>query len=108
MMSVSLRRQNGSIILAFEGEMDIATVDQVRGPLGDAMAEQVPVVLDLTECTFIDSNGIHLLRDVARLERARDGAGAGFTLVGAQGQVRRVLEIVGVDRVVRFADTVAA
>ena len=108
MTAVSRQRRNGSIVVEFEGELDIVTVGELRERLDEAMAEQVPVVLDLAECTFIDSNGIHLLLDVARLERNRNGAGAGFTLTGVQGHVRRVLETVRVDRVVKLADSVAA
>lgn len=78
-------------VLAFEGDLDLASVaDFVR-----AVAEAVPrlVVLDLSGVRFIDSSGIHAVVR-ARLERA-SGDGQVQIVVARGSAVERVLEMTG-------------
>ena len=43
------------------GELDLATVDEVRARLDELRAEGRSVVLDLDELSFMDSTGIRLV-----------------------------------------------
>jgi anti-anti-sigma factor len=54
------------------GELDLATVDEVRARLEALRAEGRPVVLDLDQLTFMDSTGIRLVLEAVR-HRERDG-----------------------------------
>ncbi len=63
------------------------------------------VVLDLGDVTFVDSTAIAAIIDVGK--RARR-AGALVTVVCDDENVRRVLELVGLGRMVPLADTVTA
>ena len=57
------------------------------------------MLIDLTECEFIDSTGIALIvRAWQRLDRDADGEGSGrLVICSGNDQVRRVLEITGLE-----------
>ena len=63
------------------------------------------VVLDLGDVTFVDSAAIAAIVEAGK--RARR-AGAVVTVVSDDPNVRRVLELVGVGRMLPLADTVTA
>ena len=98
----SLDRAPGTVIVALRGEVDVATVDQVRVALGDAIAAQPrTVVVDLADLSFIDSTGLGAL--VAGFQRARD-AGIAFRLARPSRGVRQVLVLSGLLEVVELTD----
>jgi anti-anti-sigma factor len=88
-------------VLSIEGEIDIATVDQLRGALEDALAEYPRVVVDMAGVTFIDAAGMRVLLEVGE---SRNGSGP-LTLVDAP-RVAWLLKMVGLEDVpsIRFRD----
>jgi anti-anti-sigma factor len=64
-----------------------------------ASGEGTQVVIDLTECDFIDSTGIALIvRSWQRLDSGGEGGGKGhLVLCCINTQVRRLLRITGVE-----------
>ena len=76
----------------------MAHASEVAGLLDDLAAGGNPVVVDLTSLEFIDSSGIHALvrprSDNARIE-----------LVCPPGNVRRVLEVTKLERVLQVHDS---
>ncbi len=72
------------------GELNRLEADRVRDALS-AMAGQT-VTVDLAELRFLDSAGISALLIA---ERSITGRGCRMVVQGAQGGVRRVLEVVG-------------
>ncbi len=75
------------------GELDLSSVDDLGAALdpGEGGSE---VVVDLTECTFLDSSAIRtLLAGVRDIE----SAGGRVAVVAQPDGVRRTLEIAGVD-----------
>jgi anti-anti-sigma factor len=85
----------GGTDVAIFGELDLATVDQVRDALSGAIAAEGPVVIDLRACGFVDSRGIGALVQAALRLRER---GRRLTLRGAQPRVMRILEVAGLTR----------
>ena len=83
------RRNGDRTVLAIHGELDLATVDDVRARLDALRAERRPVVLDLDSLEFMDSTGIRLV-----LQAAQDGAQTGwdFSITRGSYAVRRVFE----------------
>jgi anti-sigma B factor antagonist len=85
----------GEGLARIRGELDLATVPELERIVGDASATNL-LILDLTDCTFLDSSAVRvLLETAAKVERA----GGGLALVAPDGGIRRVLEISGVDTV---------
>ena len=92
--------EDGVRVIAVRGELDLGTASELEGPLDEAIAAgDASVLIDLTECEFIDSTGIALIvRAWQRLDRAADGAGDGRVVICSYNeQVRRVLEITGLE-----------
>ena len=87
-------------VIAVKGELDLSTASDLERPLDDAVSSgDASVLIDLSECEFIDSTGIALIvRAWQHLDRAADGDGSGrVVLCSHNDQVRRVLEITGLE-----------
>ena len=65
------------------------------------------MLIDLTDCEFIDSTGIALIvRAWQRLDSAADGeSNGGVVICSANDQVRRVLEVTGLELSIPIHDT---
>jgi anti-anti-sigma factor len=89
----------GATVVRVDGELDMATA----GPLVDAVAElpagHEPVVLDLSNVSFLDSSGMRALLEVS--DRAADG-GRAIGLLHPSAAVTRLLDLV--DLRARFAE----
>jgi len=91
---------DGVRVIAVRGELDLGTASELEGPLDEAIAAgDSSVLIDLTDCEFIDSTGIALIvRAWQRLDRSADGEGNGRVVICSYNeQVRRVLEITGLE-----------
>jgi anti-anti-sigma factor len=84
---------HGSTLVKVSGELDLATSSQLDAALESTSADG-KVVIDLTECEFLDSSAIRsLLAGAARSE----SAGGSLSLVAPDQRIRRVLEIANVE-----------
>ena len=91
---------DGVRVIVVRGELDLSTASDLEGPLEDAISSHDgSVLIDLTDCEFIDSTGIALIvRAWQRLDSSADGEGNGRVVIcSANDQVRRVLEITGLE-----------
>ena len=75
------------------GELDLATVPILMEAVADAPATTRGLVLDLDGLTFLDAAGIRALLDLARVRE-----GQLLWLRHPWGEVGRMLELVGLDR----------
>lgn len=96
---VRSEQQDGVFVITVEGELDMNTATDLERELeGPVNAAQAPLLIDLTSCEFIDSTGIAL---VVRSWQALDGDGNGrFALCGIGHQVKRVLDITGLEQTI--------
>jgi anti-anti-sigma factor len=98
--AIASELDDGVRVIAVRGELDLSTAPELEGPLEEATATgDATVLIDLTECEFIDSTGIALIvRAWQRLDRAAEGEGRGRVVIcSGNEQVRRVLEITGLE-----------
>ncbi len=77
-------------VVSLHGQLDLANADRVRDAIIGAAGSTV--VVDLSDLQFLDSSGIAAL--LSARSRITD-TGHGFEVRGAQGIVRRVLEVTG-------------
>jgi anti-sigma B factor antagonist len=77
-------------VVSLHGELDIASAPDLKSELGSLTAPIVTV--DLADLKFMDSAGITALVGARNATVARGGS---FRLQGAEGSVRRVIEITG-------------
>jgi len=83
--------------ISVRGELDLSTAPELNGPLNRVLEEgEDSVLIDLSRCEFIDSTGIALIvRAWQRLNTGGDGRG--LVICSQNDQVRRVLEITGLE-----------
>jgi anti-sigma B factor antagonist len=78
------------------GELDLATAPRLDEALAALTADVI--VVDLSGCTFLDSAGIRALVGTARM---LDEADRGLRVVAGDTGILRLLEITGVDTLIR-------
>lgn len=100
--TVTTGEQLGMTVVRVVGELDLSTVPCFDGELSACLGTG-RVVVDLTECSFIDSSA---LRSLVVAKRAADEAGGSFGLVAPTPAIRRVLQVASLDQVIQVADTV--
>ena len=86
------------MVVALDGELDLATAPAVERALRDLIEDQghLDVVLHLGEVSFIDSIGVRTVLDARGSLCKRNGR---FTIAEPSAAVRRVLTILGLDAV---------
>ncbi|HEY7256919.1 MAG TPA: STAS domain-containing protein [Solirubrobacterales bacterium] len=92
--------EGGIRAFTVRGELDMSTAPELEDSLEKVVTgEQAQVVIDLTECDFIDSTGIALIvRSWQRLDGGGEGGGSGkLVLCCDNTQVMRLLQITGVE-----------
>ncbi len=89
---VRSQQSDGSLVIAFAGELDLANADTAENALESSLANGAPVIVDMRELEFIDSTGIALL--VSTLSRNEDGTRVSF-IPSDFPAVTRVLELTG-------------
>jgi anti-sigma B factor antagonist len=82
----------GAVVVKATGELDLMTVSQLEAVLKEAMAGKADIELDLSRLDFIDSTGVHLVLGVYDTS-LRDGWD--FAIVGANADVMRAFELLG-------------
>lgn len=94
---------DGVLVIAVNGELDLNTAPQLEERLETALAANGSgLLLDLSGCEFIDSTGIGLIvRAWQRLDANPEGGDARLALCGLSDQVRRLLEITGLESSIR-------
>ena len=98
--------QPGVLVVAPNGEIDLASAPQLRQGLENA-EERVTtgLVIDLRSVTFIDSTGIGELVGCHRRSRDRD---LPLAFVVPDGTIRKILNVTGMDSVFDLHDAEAA
>jgi anti-anti-sigma factor len=89
--------ENGVRAIAVHGELDLSTAPVLEGPLKEVLdSGEGSLLIDLSRCEFIDSTGIALIvRAWQRLDSGENGRS--LVLCSQNDQVRRVLEITGLE-----------
>ena len=92
------RHADGRVWLKLTGELDLATAPRLADRLHQLRAENRTVVVDLSGVEFMDSSGLHVLFDA--VADARTGRWTLDVHGDLSPQVRRVFELMGLERVI--------
>jgi anti-sigma B factor antagonist len=80
--------------------------EELRSELRAAVeADTSGIVVDLTECEFIDSSAIRALL-LSREEKNRNPGGESLAVAASSDQILRILEVMGLDKVLPVEPTV--
>lgn len=105
-LGLSTRAENRSVIVAVEGELDIATADDLREHIQAAIDDHGPwLILDLSALEFMDSSGLNAIINAYRTVRDAEGA---LALAALNERVTKVVRLVGLHRQVPVHKTVSA
>ena len=99
---------DGVRVVAVRGELDLSTAPGLQETLDSALEDpRASILIDLSECEFIDSTGIALIvRAWQRLEGdGSSGSGVRLAVCADGDQVRRVLEVSGLDQSIPLRPT---
>lgn len=96
MNHIACERHAAFLLLRLEGEVDLSWSQQVRNELLDALEQRLPVGVELSAVSYIDSSGIAALVEGFQKARTR---GCRFALVAVSDAVRAVLELARLDQV---------
>ena len=96
-MELEIQNQSDQIThLALQGRLDTAGVGEVElGFTAHTVPRAKPLLLDMSEVTFLSSLGLRMLLTVAK---ALDRRGAKMVLLSPQPAVREVLKLSGFDQ----------
>lgn len=86
--------QGDVVIVAVHGDVDMATASELSATITRQFGPEVPVVLDCSQISFLDSMGLSALVEADRRAKA---VGARLLLSGPSAPVRRVMELSGTE-----------
>jgi anti-sigma B factor antagonist len=93
-------------VVTVRGEVDMSHEEELRGELRNAVAADAKgIVVDLTECEFIDSTGVRSLLLSREAQHPEEG-GERLSVAASSEQILRILTVMGVDRVIPIRPTV--
>jgi anti-sigma B factor antagonist len=93
-------------VVRVRGEVDMSHEDELRSELRAAVAADARgIVVDLTECEFIDSTALGIL--VGANKQLRKLAG-GVSIISAEHDIRKMFEITGLDSMFAIHPSLAA
>lgn len=95
-MKHEIRESGGHTVVAFEGDVDLDSSPAARKILLDCVKLKRPVVVDMSQVSYIDSSGVASL--VESLQAARK-ASLGFALAAVSESAMRVLQLARLDKV---------
>jgi anti-anti-sigma factor len=93
-------------VVRVRGEVDMSHEEELRGELRQAVAADAKgIVVDLTECEFIDSSGVRALLLSREAPGSQEGS-EGLSVAASSEQILRILTVMGIDRVIPIRPTV--
>ena len=96
----------GVRVVRVAGEVDMSHEEELSGELRSAVDAKAPgVVVDLTECEFIDSTGVRALLLSREAQESKQGTVRLAVAVSSE-QILRILSVMGIDRVIPIRPTV--
>lgn len=105
-MSVaSVKEEQGRIVIALAGEIDLENAGEVRKALLASLKQKMDLLIDLSAVTYIDSSGIASLVEGLQVARKQKNE---LSLVSVSARALRVLELARLDKVFTIHADVSA
>jgi anti-anti-sigma factor len=97
---------DGVRVVCVRGEVDMSHEEELRAELRRAVASDADaIVVDLTECEFIDSTGVRTLLLSREAQESQKGPDR-LAVAASSEQILRILSVMGIDRVIPIHPTV--
>lgn len=92
LLTIESTEQGDALVVALAGEFDLASAQLVDEELARAQESYPVVILDLSQVTFMDSTGLHI---VLRVDERMTEAGSTLRVVPGGPQVQRLFQLTG-------------
>jgi anti-anti-sigma factor len=97
---------DGICVVKVVGEVDMSHENELRKELRRAAeSDSRGILVDLTECEFIDSTGVRALL-LSREALGTEGESVGVAVAASSEQILRILTVMGIDKVIPVRPTV--
>jgi len=93
---------NGELTLQLENSFDALAVEDLRQDFDDLATQELDVVLDFGQVTFIDSSGLGAIVFLFKRLRALN---KNLKLVNTTGQPLQLLQYLRIDKVIEMTDS---
>jgi len=93
---------NGELTLQLEDSFDALAVEDLRQDFDDLATQELDVVLDFGQVTFIDSSGLGAIVFLFKRLRALN---KNLKLVNTTGQPLQLLQYLRIDKVIEMTDS---
>ena len=103
-MQHSTRVEQGALVIAFEGDVDLEHSPKARQVLLDGITRGKSVLVDMSGVSYIDSSGVASLVEAYQVAKQR---GLRFALVEVNPAALRVLQLARLDKVFVIHETLA-
>jgi anti-sigma B factor antagonist len=101
-LTIEVRHEQGCVIVAAAGEIDISTVIPLRERLFEVAASGAPLVVDMEQVSFIDSVGLAVLVGAGKRAAAHGGS---LQVACALPKIRQLVRLTGLDGQIPLART---
>jgi anti-anti-sigma factor len=100
-LNVEKQRADGELTLLLEGELDLASAEELKSVLADLqLATGNRLVIDVSGLTFMDSTG---LRQLLWAQQQSEAVGFELVVLTGESPVARVFELTRADRQINVA-----
>jgi len=96
-LNYSIKRENNYLVVAIYGDVDLSITDSLREDVDGALENYGVghLIFDLSQVDFVDSSGLGVILGRYKKLAAKGGK---VYLAGARSQVKKVLELSGLLR----------
>jgi len=103
-MQHAVREEQGSLVVSFEGDVDLEHSPKAREVLLRCVGAGRDVFVDLAAVSYIDSSGVASLVEAFQAARQK---GTRFALVSVNAAALRVLQLARLDKVFTIHETLS-
>lgn len=102
-LRVVLEQGAAAKILRVLGEVDLGNADLFHEQLSNALGKSQPLVVDLSEVSYIDLHGVNAIEDVGLCARA---ARQEFIVAGSKPNIHKLFSVIQLKRRVHVVESV--
>ena len=89
-MSFNIIKDEGLFTLVMTGSVDINETDLIRSKINDQVTDDMPIIINASDVTYIDSSGVALL---LYLKKISENKGVSFNIATASEAVQKVIKL---------------
>ena len=89
-MSFNFIKDDGLVTLVMTGSVDINETDLIRSKINDQVTDDMPIIINASDVTYIDSSGVALL---LYLKKISENKGVSFNIATASEAVQKVIKL---------------